>query len=187
MHLKETPDGPWSCLVSFFRVVVSPHGPGHLAILLLEPERTNDPREPANVCYTDNEPLARYVLEKLVPNIDQLKDNPNLESLPIVLADRFTHQGSHTTEWTERIEGNGIEVMLTWGELEQPFFVEQGPDQSDTGRREQFSLYVPARRAEVNTNGRPGRGAPVPLDEPGRQGTTAYLAFSETWLRPSNR
>jgi hypothetical protein len=37
MHLKETPDGPFVTLISFFRVVLSPHGRGHAAFLLLDP------------------------------------------------------------------------------------------------------------------------------------------------------
>ena len=37
MYLKETPDGPFVTLISFFRVVLSPHGRGHAAFLLLDP------------------------------------------------------------------------------------------------------------------------------------------------------
>ena len=38
MYLRETPDGPYGALISFFRVVVSPHGPGHAAFVMLDPD-----------------------------------------------------------------------------------------------------------------------------------------------------
>ena len=34
MYLKEAADGPFVTLVSFFRVVLSPHGRGHALVLL---------------------------------------------------------------------------------------------------------------------------------------------------------
>ena len=37
MYLKETADGPFVTLISFFRVVTSTHGKGHAAFMLLDP------------------------------------------------------------------------------------------------------------------------------------------------------
>ncbi len=37
MYLKESADGPFVTLISFFRVVLSPHGRGHAAFLFLDP------------------------------------------------------------------------------------------------------------------------------------------------------
>jgi hypothetical protein len=45
------------------------------------------------------------------------------------------------------------------------------------------SLFIPGRRAEVLVNGVRGVGQPVPRDMYGTQSTTAFLAFSETWVR----
>ena len=58
MYLKDRADGPFLSLISYFRVVHSPHGKGHAAVMLLDPY--GDGRNPArpNVCLTDNEPLA---------------------------------------------------------------------------------------------------------------------------------
>lgn len=39
--LKSSPDGETTCLVSFFRVVVSPHGPGHAVFVLTDLSRAN--------------------------------------------------------------------------------------------------------------------------------------------------
>ena len=62
MYLKETPDGPFVTLVSFFRVVVSPHGRGHALILLEAPLLHRSLPEALNVCVTDNDALARYLV-----------------------------------------------------------------------------------------------------------------------------
>lgn len=34
ISLKESPDGAFVSLASFFRVVLSPHGPGHALVLM---------------------------------------------------------------------------------------------------------------------------------------------------------
>ncbi len=45
------------------------------------------------------------------------------------------------------------------------------------------SLFIPGRRAEVVANGVRGIGKPIPRDMYGTNSTTAFLAFSETWVR----
>jgi hypothetical protein len=46
-----------------------------------------------------------------------------------------------------------------------------------------FSLFVEAQRVTATVNGRPLKGQPVPRDFAGRRSSTAFLAFSETWVR----
>ncbi len=65
ISLKETPDGPFVALASFFRVVLSPHGQGHALVLLQSPQDAN---AAGNVCYHDNEALARYLIAGFVSN-----------------------------------------------------------------------------------------------------------------------
>jgi hypothetical protein len=182
MALKESPDGETTCLVSFFRVVVSPHGPGHAVFVLTDPGGRGDP-EAVNACFADNEPLARYLLSDFVSKFGAWKGNPSLANLPFRAADSFTHSGDHLTAWTERITGPGVDMTLTWRDFDQPFMVEYLKEQSATGAHEMFSLFVPARRAEVVVNGVRGRGVPGPRDMAGKQSTTAFLAFSETWIK----
>jgi hypothetical protein len=57
--LKETPDGPFVTLASFFRVVLSPHGRGHALVLLQSPNDHSARTQHANYCLHDNETLAR--------------------------------------------------------------------------------------------------------------------------------
>src|SRR5215470_3499764 len=66
MYLKEKPDGSFVTLVSFFRVVASPFGRGHALVLLEAPRLHRSLPEALNVCVTDNDPLARYLVSNFV-------------------------------------------------------------------------------------------------------------------------
>jgi len=179
--LKATPDGETTCLVSFFRVVVSPHGPGHAAFILTDPQLTGA-SSVVNACFTDNEPLARYLLSDFVQHFGAWRGVPALAQLSFAPATSFTHTGDQFTSWTEHVAGPGVDVTLTWKALREPFLVEYLKEQSATGRHEMFSLFVPAGEAEVVANGVRGTGVPGPRDTFGKPSSTAFLAFSETWL-----
>jgi len=180
--LKNGPDGETTCLVSFFRVVVSPHGPGHAAFVVTDPQLSGTSAA-VNTCFTDNEPLARYLLSDFIRFFGAWRSLPALEQLTFTPATSFTHTGDQTSGWTEQVTGPGVDVTLTWRALSEPFLVEYMPEQSATGHHEMFSLFVPAGEAEVAANGVRGAGVPGPRDVFGRQSSTAFLAFSETWLK----
>ena len=72
---------------------------------------------------------------------------------------------------------------LTWSELGKPFLVDYKPEHSATGKHYMASLFIPGQRAEVLVNGVRGVGKPIPRDMYGAKSTTAFLAFSETWVR----
>jgi hypothetical protein len=179
--LREQVDGPWSCLVSHFRVVVSPHGPGHASVIMLDPDGV---RGGQNACYTDNPALARYLIDEFVVNFGAYRGNPRVPTLALVATDKWWHEGDHHSTWTERIVGSDVDITLRWSGLQTPFFVEYDTAHSATGRHEMFSLFVPASRAEVIVNGETATGSPIPRDVGGRSSSTAFLAFSETWIRP---
>ena len=79
MYLKETPDGPFVTLVSFFRVVASPYGRGHALILLEAPLLHRSLPEALNVCVTDNDPLARYLVSDFAAHFGAFKDAAALQ------------------------------------------------------------------------------------------------------------
>ena len=90
--LKDTVDGETTCLVSFFRVVVSPHGVGHAAFVLTDPMLKGS-GEAVNTCFTDNEPLARYLLSDFVSFFGAWRGVPALEQLTYTPADEFHPRG----------------------------------------------------------------------------------------------
>jgi hypothetical protein len=83
-------------------------------------------------------------------------------------------------EW---VKGEGVEASLSWENLGEPFMVNIPKEQSATGRHALFSLFVDARRVTATVNGRTLKGQPVPREFAGRQSSTAFLAYSETWIR----
>jgi hypothetical protein len=183
MYLKETPDGPFVTLISFFRVVLSPHGRGHAAFLLLDPH--GDGRTPGtpNLCITDNEPLARYLRDEFAAYFAAFKGAKGLAQCRFEKGSQFVGSGDARTTYTERFRGESGDVSLTWEPLTDAFMVELPREKSATGRHEMFSLFVTAGGVKVSINGKGVAGRPVPRDMAGKQTSTAFLAFSETWVR----
>src|SRR5258708_35879054 len=66
MYLKDRADGAFVSLISFFRVVHSPHGKGHAAFMLLDPYGDGRGAGRPHVCLTDNEPLGDYLKKGFV-------------------------------------------------------------------------------------------------------------------------
>ena len=182
--LKEKPDGPFVALASFFRVVLSPHGRGHALVLLQSPQDANPPAERANICFHDNEPLARYLVKEFVSNFGAWRGLPGLASLVYRTLDTVEASGDPASTYTETVTASGDTVVrLTWSGLGEPFCFALPPDKSATGKHHMPSLFVPCADATITVNGRVLSGKPVPREIAGHALTTAMLAFSETWIR----
>ncbi|HZP92660.1 MAG TPA: hypothetical protein VFB20_07240 [Burkholderiales bacterium] len=184
MYLKESQDGSFVTLISFFRVVTSPHGKGHAAFLLLEPSgKGEDPLLP-NVCLTDNEPLAEYLCRGFVSHFGAFRGAKGLDYVQYRPGWDFMPGGdghSIHTEWFRSAIG---QVNLTWSSLSEPFLVEFDQERSATGRHEMISLFFDARRTHATINGKAVAGKPFPREFAGKKdSSTAFLAFSETWIK----
>jgi hypothetical protein len=184
MYLKERADGPFVTLVSFFRVVVSPHGRGHALVLLESPQLDTSLPEALNVCVTDNDGLARWLVQEFVSSFGAFRGVPALQSMRYVALTGAQASGDQRESYMEWVQGDGVEATLSWEQLGAPFMVELPTDRSATGRHEMFSLFVEAARVTAKVNGRTLRGQPVERDFAGRRSSSAFLAFSETWVRP---
>lgn len=183
MYLKESADGPFVTLISFFRVVLSPHGRGHAAFLFLDPNGDGAQPEKPNVCVTDNEPLARYLKDNFVAHFGAFKGVRALSSFGIDPGSQFVAAGDARTSYSEAFQSKRGEVRLTWDGLSSPFMVEMPKDKSATGMHEMFSLFVDASAVRATIDGKAIAGRPFPRDFVGRASSTAFLAFSETWVR----
>jgi hypothetical protein len=181
--LKETPDGPFVALASFFRVVLSPHGRGHAMVLLQSPQDANPPAERGNVCLYDNEPLARYLVADFVSHFGAFKGLAGLDGLKYRKLDSVEASGDPASSYSETVEAGDLSVRLTWSGLGKPFCFALPPDKSATGKHHMPSLFVGCRDAMVTVNGRDLPGKPARREIAGQTITTAMLAFSETWIR----
>ena len=183
ISLKETPDGPFVTLASFFRVVLSPHGRGHALVLLRSPQEANPPADRSNLCLTDNEKMARYLVEEFVANFGAWKGTLGLRGLTYRPLDRVEAGGDPATSYSETVRSGDLTVRLDWKGLGKPFCFALPPDKSATGRHHMPSLFVGCQDATVTVNGRALPGKPVPREIAGNRISTAMLAFSETWIR----
>lgn len=184
MYLKERPDGPFVTLVSFFRVVLSPHGRGHALVLLEAPLYEGSLPEALNVCITDNEPLARWLVQEYVVHFGAFRGAVALGVMGYRPLAGVAVSGDHRSAHVEWVKGEGVDVSLTWEALGAPFMVQLPPTESATRRHTMFSVFVDAGRVTAKVNGRALRGQPAPRDVAGRRRSSAFLAFSETWVRP---
>jgi hypothetical protein len=183
ISLKETADGPFVALASFFRVVLSPHGRGHALVLLQSPQDAKPPADRANVCLTDNEKLARYLVSDFVANFGAWKGLPGLAGLAYRGLDSVEASGDPASSYSETVRSGDLSVRLTWSGLGKPFCFALPPDKSATGRHHMPSLFVGCESATVTVNGKALSGKPIPREMAGHRISTAMLAFSETWIR----
>ena len=184
MYMKEAADGPYETLISFFRVVTSPHGKGHAAFILQDPRGGGKNADRPNLCITDNEPLAQYLRDGFVANFGAFKGASGLAGVRMVPGWDFQPSGNGTSIHVEWFRSTIGQVCLTWRELSAPFMVEMPRDKSATGRHEMFSLFVDAHAVDVSINGRGVAGRPFPREFAGKSdSSTAFLAFSETWVK----
>jgi hypothetical protein len=183
ISLKETPDGPFVALASFFRVVLSPHGRGHALVLLQSPDDARPQAPRANLCLHDNEPLARWLVAEFVGHFGAFKGLPGLAGLAYRRLDAVEASGDPSSSYSETVRAGDLSVRLTWSGLGEPFCFVLPPDKSATGRHHMPSLFVGCEQATITVDGRDLPGKPIPREIAGRTITTAMLAFSETWIR----
>jgi hypothetical protein len=180
ISLKTDPTGPFTTLASFFRVVLSPHGRGHALVLLQSPGEAD---APGNVCLTDNEPLARYLVAGFVAQFGAWRGLPGLAGLRYVPLDSVTTEGDAGSTYAEVVKAPGTEVKLTWAGLGAPFCFALAPEHSATGKHHMPSLFVGCETASITVNGKALPGETLPRVVAGHPISTAMLAFSETWIK----
>lgn len=184
MYLKDSPEGPFVTLVSFFRVVTSPHGKGHAAFMLLDPQGDGRNPERPNVCLTDNEPMAEYLRKGFVAHFSAFRNANGLAGVQYKPGWDFVAGGNGTSVHTEWFRSAIGQVILTWSDLSAPFLVEFDKEHSATGRHEMISLFFDARTAVATINGKAVDGSAFPREFAGKKdSSTAFLAFSETWVK----
>jgi hypothetical protein len=180
LYLREGEDGPYTCLASFFRVVYSPHGPGHALVLLWDPNAEH----PHNGIYTDNDTLGAWLRDNFVAYFGAFKGNPLVATMPLKSLEGVRRGGDAVCEYAENLSAGDHKIKLVWAGLSAPYMVQLPTDRSATGVHEMFSLFLDAREGYVEVDGERARGQAAPRDYHGRKSSTAFLAFSETWVRP---
>jgi len=183
ISLKTNPDGPFTALASFFRVVLSPHGRGHALVLAQSPQEASPPADRANLCLTDNEPLARWLVSDFLSHFGTFRGLPCVAALSYRRAEEVRASGDPLSDYTETVRAGDLTVALRWHGLGEPFCFVHPPENSATGQHHMPSVFVGCAGATITVNGHALPGQPVPRVVAGHAISTAMLAFSESWIR----
>lgn len=182
IYLKDEQDGPWTGLMTFFRITWSEHGRGHGVLLLDDPNVEQSLPEVANFCITDNEPLARYLVDEFFSNFASFKVSPGLKAIQYLPLTEVYREGDTRRTYTEVVKSADQEVRMTWKGLGKPYAVDMPPEKGPTKVHEMYSLFLDASDALVTVNGHPLKGKVVERDFANTKKSTAFLAFSESWM-----
>jgi hypothetical protein len=170
IRLSDKDGAPLSTNASFWRIIMSPAGPGH--VLYMKSELTDNRMR----IWSDNIAMARW-LQTTVQGM--LNAETADTSIPVTDA-QFTKEGDARDFWTERLVGLDEEIVLTWYDIGEPLLIHTQPN-TDGRRYGVCTLLVPALGARLTRNGIDAAGKPWPTQREGRPFSTSALAFSESW------
>ena len=183
IYLKDA-QGAWQTLSVFFRVVTSPHGRGAGAIVLGAPAAAAGYPAAPNLCLSDNEPLMRWLVEHFVSRFASFRGMAGLAAMTYRAARAFATGGDGSSFHEESVRGDGVALSLRWTSLKKPFAVDVPPAMSATGRHQMYSVFVEAGDGAITLDGARLPGTVIVRDFLGGRMSTAFLAFSETWINP---
>ena len=185
MLLKTDPDGDWSVLVLFFRIVWSPVGAGNMLLLFENPSSATGLPESCNVIMSDNEALRDYIKTGFIEKLATFGGAPAYSKASQLTIDSVMTDGDPISDfYSETITGGGQEIKLVWENLGKPTALELPPELTGTKEHTMYSLLVDAKTAYAEVNGRRLEGKTVPREQAGLSLSSAFLYFSETWVFP---
>ena len=122
-------------------------------------------------------------MEDFFSNFASFKVSSGLNAIQYLPLTEVRREGDTLTEYSEIVCSADFEVRMTWGELSLPYAVDMPTENSPTKKHEMYSLFLDANAASIEVNGRVLNGGIVERDFAGTRKSTAFLAFSETWMR----
>jgi hypothetical protein len=156
---------------SFWRILFSPAGPGH--VLYLKSELTDD----AWRIYADNIALARWLQSTVQGML-----NAELSDLSIPVTDaQFSKSGDVRDFWTERVDTSDEDIALTWYSVGEPLLIHTQPGADPARPYGVCTVLIPTLGARLTRNGVVAAGQPWPREREGKPFSTCALAFSESW------
>ncbi|MCB1739704.1 MAG: hypothetical protein KDK91_04990 [Gammaproteobacteria bacterium] len=171
IRLSANDGDAFSTDASFWRIVFSPAGPGH--VLYIKSELTAD----RLAIYSDNIALARW-LQNTVQGM--LNADTADTGIPVVEAS-FDKHGDPRYFWTETVRSRDHEIQMTWHDIGDPLLVHTQPAPPPGRPYGVCTILIPAASARLTVNGVQAAGRPWPREREGRPFSTCALAFSESW------
>lgn len=186
IYLKQDPaKDHYDTLALFFRVVLSPYGRGHAALVLGAPDQPQGWPHVPNLIMTDNQRMMRWIVDGWVTKMPTFIGKPGLGAMSWLDCDSVEkHPGDLKSRYSETLRGSGVTVEMIWQDMGPPLPVEVTKENSATKAHEMYSVFLEAKAAQVAINGTPLPGQAASRQFFGRTMSTAFLAFSETWVTP---
>jgi hypothetical protein len=171
IRLSKKDGDPNSTDASFWRIIFSPAGPGH--VLYIKSEVTENRR----LIYSDNIAMARWLASTVQGMLNAETKDP---ATPVIDAE-FSKSGDPRYFWTERVKARGEEIALTWYDIGEPLLIHTQPNQQPDRPYGVCTVLIPAMGARLTRNGVDAVGSPWRREREGRPFSTCALAFSESW------
>jgi hypothetical protein len=171
IRLSKKDGDPNSTDASFWRIIFSPAGPGH--VLYIKSEVTENRR----LIYSDNIAMARWLASTVQGMLNAETKDP---ATPVIEAE-FSKSGDPRYFWTERVKARGEEISLTWYDIGEPLLIHTQPNQQPDRPYGVCTVLIPAMGARLTRNGVDAVGSPWRREREGRPFSTCALAFSESW------
>jgi len=162
---------PFTTNASFWRIIFSPAGPGH--VLYLNSELTGGKWR----IYSDNIAMAKWLQSTVQGMLNaELKDT----SIPVTDAE-FSQSGDARDFWTETVVARDEEIALTWFDIGDPLLIHTDPKSDPARPYGVCTVLIPTAGARLTHNGVQAVGTPWPRVRENRPFSTCALAFSESW------
>ncbi|MXX88578.1 MAG: hypothetical protein F4213_07960 [Boseongicola sp. SB0677_bin_26] len=187
IYLKSDPSADrYDALALFFRVVLSPFGRGHAGLVIGQPDSDAGWPDAPNFIMTDNQRMMRWIVDGWVSKMPTFVGKSGLKRMTWLDCDSVERRpGDLKTRYSETVRGSGVTLEMIWRDMGPPLPVEVTKENSATKAHEMYSVFLEAGSAEVRVNGTPLPGRVAERQFFGRTMSTAFLAFSETWVTPT--
>jgi len=173
IRLSRTDDDSFTTNASFWRVLFSAEGSGH--VLYLNSELTGGRWR----IYSDNIALARWLQSTVIGAIYAELRDPNIA----VTDAQFSKSGDVRDFWTERLDARDEQILMTWYQIGEPFLVHTQPNSVPGRPYGMCTVLIPAAGARLTRNGIEAEGQPWPREREGRPSSTCVLGLSESWTQ----
>jgi hypothetical protein len=164
---------------SFWRSVYSGAGDGNALLIWVSPDAAIGSVSGTRI-YADNAGMARIVAERFTGNFENFRDRGFASAEP--MQSRFFQEGDG--RWYHRVvANNGDDVIeLSWWSVLQHELVQRADFELGSSRYDLATVICACEHAAISINNQPVTGDVRVTRTDDDVKSSAFLAFSETWL-----